>query len=163
VTELQQLTGVAPRPEFQALAALSRKDSAEARQALATKAPESSMMESGKDGHQELNQGAAFAMGDSRPVAAEALFQLGSYRQALDLLSAFQPERLATRGFDSRWGLLARVHLLRGLAYEKLGQSDSASREFDQVVAQWDAADERLAPVVREARAGLARVKGAKG
>ncbi|HEX9893391.1 MAG TPA: serine/threonine-protein kinase [Gemmatimonadales bacterium] len=162
VAELQQLTGVAPRPEFTALAALSRGDSSEARQALAARPANPWRGESMK-GMPDLNQGAAFAMGDSRPVAAEALFQLGNYRETVQLLESFQPERLATRGFDARWGLLARIRLLRGLAYEKLGQSDSATREFDQVVAQWDAADERLAPVVREARAGLARVRGAKG
>jgi hypothetical protein len=111
----------------------------------------------------KLGQGAAFAMGDPSPVTAEALYQLGSYREVIAQLESFRPERLGTRGFDARWGLLARVRLLRGLAYEKLGQVDSASTEFSQVVAQWEEADERLAPVVREAKAGLARVRGAKG
>jgi hypothetical protein len=78
-------------------------------------------------------------------------------------LESFRPERLQTRTFDARWGLLARVRLLRGLAYEKLGQADSAATEFTQVVAQWEEADERLAPVVREAKAALARMRGAKG
>jgi hypothetical protein len=102
-------------------------------------------------------------MGDSRPVMAEAMYQLGNYRETVQILESFTAERLGSRGFDSRWGLLARIRLLRGLSYEKLGQIESATREFDQVIAQWDAADERLAPVVREARAGLARVRGAKG
>ena len=163
VAELQQLTGVEPRPEFAALAALTKGDSTKAREALAIRSGVNHSTEKSEGGRTELNQGAAFAMGDYRPVAAEALFQLGNYRETVAMLESFQPELLMTRGFDSRWGLLARIRLLRGLSYEKLGQIESATREFDQVVAQWDAADERLAPVVREARAGLARVKGAKG
>ena len=151
-----------PRPEFTALAAITQGDSGKAREALATRGSIKPSPDKA-DGMPELNQGAAFAMGDLRPVAAEALFQLGNYRETVAMLESFTPERLGTRGFDSRWGLLARIRLLRGLAYERLGEKDSATREFDQVVAQWDAADERLAPVVREARAGLARVRGAKG
>jgi hypothetical protein len=166
VDELQELTGVPPRPEFKALAAIARHDSAAARRALAT--PPMARRETANKSAKEnetpkLGQGAAFAMGDASPVTAEALYQLGSYREVIAQLESFQPERLGTRGFDARWGLLARVRLLRGLAYEKLGQADSASTEFSQVVAQWEEADERLAPVVREARAGLARVRGAKG
>jgi hypothetical protein len=161
------LTGVPPRPEFKALAAIVRHDSAGARRALATRGlghDEKSAQES-KDGKKApmLGQGAAFAMGDPSPVTAEALFQLGSYREVISQLDSFRPERLGTRTFDARWGLLARVRLLRGLAYEKLGQADSATTEFTQVVAQWEEADERLAPVVREAKAALARMRGAKG
>jgi len=165
VNELQDLTGVPPRPEFTALAAIARHDSAAARRALATPPAHHEKQEKSDKEHDKpmLGQGAAFAMGDPSPVTAEALFQLGSYREVIAQLESFRPERLGTRGFDARWGLLARVRLLRGLAYEKLGQTDSASNEFSQVVAQWEEADERLAPVVREARAGLARLRGAKG
>ncbi|HKP30609.1 MAG TPA: protein kinase [Gemmatimonadales bacterium] len=165
VDELQQLTGVPPRPEFTALAAIARHDSAGARRALATPPGHHERQEKSDKEHDKpmLGQGAAFAMGDPSPVTAEALFQLGSYREVIAQLESFRPERLGTRGFDARWGLLARVRLLRGLAYEKLGQVDSATTEFSQVVAQWEEADERLAPVVREAKAGLARVRGAKG
>jgi serine/threonine-protein kinase len=162
VTELHLLTGVAPRPEFTALAALARGDSSGARRALAARPTPPASGEGAKE-PPKLNQRAAFAMGDYRPVAAEAFYQLGEYRQAVEVLTNFEQNRLNTREFDSRWGLLARVRLLRGLAYEKLGQLDSAARELDGVVAQWDAADERLAPVVREAKAALSRLKGAKG
>ncbi len=161
VEELQQLTGVPPRPEIRALAALARGDSSAARRELQGRATSDSRGRAKET--VELSQGAAFAMGDLRPIAAEALFQLGDYRQTVELLSSFEPARLANRGFDARWGLLARVRLLRGLAYERMGEPAAATREFDQVVAQWEGADERLAPVVREARAGLARIKGARG
>lgn len=159
VHELQRLTGVPPRPEFQALAALARGDSAGARRALAAPPPE----ETRDPKPPNLNQTAAFSMGDARPVAAQVHFQLGNYREALALLERFEVERLFDRGFDPRWGLLARVRLLRGLAHERLGHAREADLEFERVVTQWEGADERLMPVVREARAGLARIKGAKG
>ena len=67
VDELQQLTGVPPRPEFKALAAIVRHDSAGARRALATRGMgHDEKSEQSKDGEKMpmLGQGAAFAMGD---------------------------------------------------------------------------------------------------
>ena len=157
--ELEQLTGVPARPEFRALALLARGDTAGARSTLASHDNESKPA----DKTRTMMQGAGFAMGDYRPVAAEVHFQLGDYRETVRLLADFQPEQLQSRGFDARWGLLARVRLLRGLALEQLGQKTDAEAEFRLVLAQWEGADSRLQDTVQEARAGLARLLGAKG
>ncbi len=159
IDQLRDLTGVPPRSELRALVAAVTGDSAAARAALVEGEKEGKYLAD----EPHLNQSAAFAMGDPRPITAEVHFLLGDYLKAVDLLESFQPERLGTRGFDSRWGLLARVRLLRGLAYEKLGRTSDASREFNDIVAQWDGADERLMPVVEQARAGLSRIRGATG
>ena len=152
VAELEALTGQPSAPGVRALAALARGDSAEARRALA----DSSRQETRGKGGVYLG----FAWNDSRPLEAEARFQLGDYREALQLLSSFDEAKLYRRGFDSRWGLLGRVHLLRGLAYERLGETDHATREFKLVVATWRDADEPLMTFVQQAQAGLARLRG---
>jgi len=153
VAELEALTGQRSAPGVRALAALARGDSAEARRALA----DSSKPETrGKVGVY-----LGFASNDSRPLEAEARFQLGDYRGALQQLQSFDESNLYRRGFDSRWGLLGRVHLLRGLAYERLGETDRATREFKLVVATWQDADEPLMTFVQQAQAGLARLRGA--
>jgi hypothetical protein len=77
------------------------------------------------------------------------------------MLQSFNENQLYRRGFDSRWGMLGRVHLLRGLAYERLGEPDQASREFKEVVVSWQGADEPLMTFVQQAQAGLARLRGA--
>ena len=57
----------------------------------------------------------------SRPFAAQAYYLLGDYETTLRMLEEFQPSALQTGGFDSRWGMIGRVRLLRGAAYERLG------------------------------------------
>ena len=153
VAELEALTGQPSAPGVRALAALARGDSAEARRVLA----DSSKRETRGKGGVYLG----FAWNDSRPLEAEARFQLGDYRGALQLLQSFDEAKLYRRGFDSRWGLLGRVHLLRGLAYERLGETDRATKEFRLVVATWQDADEPLMTFVQQAQAGLARLRGA--
>jgi hypothetical protein len=152
VAELEALTGHPSAREVRALAALARGDSAAARRAL-----------SDSGAREDKSKGVywGFAGNDSRPLEAEARFQLGDYRGALSLLSGFDEAKFYRRGFDSRWGLLGRIHLLRGLAYERLGDADSATREFKQVVATWRGADEPLMAFVQQAQAGLARLRGA--
>ena len=153
IAELESLTGQRSAPGVRALAALARGDSAEARRVLA----DSSNGQARGKGVVYLG----FAWNDSRPLEAEARFQLGDYRAALQLLSSFDEAKLFRRGFDSRWGLLGRVHLLRGLAYERLGETDQATREFKLVVATWQDADAPLLTFVQQAQAGLARLRGA--
>jgi hypothetical protein len=104
-----------------------------------------------------------FAWNDTRPLEAEARYHLGEYQATIDLLESFTESQLFRRGFDSRWGLLGRVHLLRGLAFERLGESGRAATEFRQVVAAWRGAEEPLLTFVQQAQAGLARLKGAVG
>jgi tetratricopeptide (TPR) repeat protein len=156
LAELETLTGRAAAPEVRALVALARGDSVVARRALA---------DSGRKPHPREPKTETiyfgFAWNDSRPLEAEARYQLGDYRGAIDMLRSFTETQLFRRGFDSRWGVLGRVHLLRGLAYERLGEPDHASREFKEVVGTWQDADEPLLTFVQQAQAGLARLRGA--
>ncbi|MGH7701914.1 MAG: protein kinase domain-containing protein, partial [Gemmatimonadales bacterium] len=148
--ELQALTGEAMPAELQALLALSREDSTAARRLL-----------TGPDAKRDSAwQGRSFWKGYRQPLAAQAFFLLGDYRQTIELLKDFQPRRFETRFPDYRWDMLGRVRLLRGLAYERLGQLPQAQREYRSVLDQWKSADSVLQPYVNKARIGLARVSG---
>ncbi len=94
----------------------------------------------------------------SRPYAAQAYYLLGDYETTLRVLDGFEPSNLYTAGFDARWGMLGRVRLLRGAAYERLGRLGEARAEYRQVMAQWKSADAELQPFLDQARRGLARV-----
>ena len=94
----------------------------------------------------------------TRPLAAQAWFLLGDYQRTLHVLRDFEPEALRTGGFDSRWGMLGRVRLLRAAAYEQLGRRSEALAEYRQVLSQWKGADESLKPFIRQAEQGLARL-----
>jgi tetratricopeptide (TPR) repeat protein len=143
VDELQTLSGEAPVKEVRALLAVSRGDSATARRALAE--PDSAGFK-----HMYTVY--------SRPYAAQAYYLLGDYETTLRVLQDFEPSALQTSGFDSRWGILGRVRLLRGAAYERLGRRAEARQEYRQVLAQWKGADPALQPFVLQAERGLARV-----
>jgi len=93
-----------------------------------------------------------------RPLAAQAYYLLGDYQATLRTLRDFEPEALRTGGFDSRWGMLGRVRLLRAAAYEQLGRRAEARQEYRDVLSQWRTADASLQPFIRQARQGLARV-----
>lgn len=152
--ELERMSGMPSDPTLLALEALYRGDSVEARSHLRTPPPGEAGMDEG-----ELSLW-GFANGDPRPLTAEVLFQLGEYQATVDLLRPFQPEQLMGRQFDPRWAVLGRVRLLRGLALERLGQRAEAAQEFSATLAQWREADNMLLPLIDEARAGLARVRG---
>jgi hypothetical protein len=158
VSELESLMGRRVTPSERAMVALARGDRQAAQAALADSGAGGEMLE-----HKGSTIYLGFAWNDPRPLAAEARFQLGDYRGTLDMLESFTEGQLYLRGFDSRWGLLGRVHLLRGLAYERLGESARAATEFRQVVATWQGADEPLLTFVQQAQAGLARLKGVVG
>ena len=146
VGELQALSGEPPAKEIRALLAMSRGDSATARRALAepdTAGPKHMYTEY------------------TRPYAAQAYYLLGDYETTLRVLQDFQPSALETGGFDSRWGMMGRVRLLRGAAYERLGRRAEAREEYRQVLAQWKRADTALQPFVQQAQRGLARVGSA--
>ncbi len=151
--QLRALTGSEHAIPFLALMALAQGDSATARAELNRKpGPKAKMPPM-----------SSFAMGDFRPVAAEAHYLLGNYQLTIDLLNGFDAAHLSTRRFDSRWGILARVSLLRGMAYERIGEQTLAGREYSSVLTQWGQADEALQPFVLLAQAGLARLRGARG
>ena len=143
LVEFQAMSGERPPKEVRALLAVSRGDSAAARRALAE--PDSLV-------------GKYMYAVYSRPYAAQAYYLLGEYQTALRVLEGFEPSNLYTTGFDSRWGMVGRVRLLRGAAYERLGRRAEAREEYRQVMDQWKSADPELEPFIEQARRGLARV-----
>ncbi len=154
LAELESLTGKTPPRGVRALLALSRGDSAGARQALA---------ESAKTANEKDAMYWGFAAGDPRPLEAEAWYQLGEFQTALDCLKEFDEASFAQRGFDARWAILGRVHLLRGLANERLGRPNVAVTEYRKVVDRWGRAGEPLLAFVQQAQAGLGRLRGNGG
>jgi tetratricopeptide (TPR) repeat protein/TolB-like protein len=141
LTELQAMSGERPSKEVRALLAVSHGDSAAARRALAE--PDSTRY---------------MYRVYSRPYAAQAYYLLGDYETTLRVLEGFEPSNLYTAGFDSRWGMVGRVRLLRGAAYERLGRLAEARVQYRQVMTQWKGADPELQPFLDQARRGLARV-----
>jgi serine/threonine protein kinase/Tfp pilus assembly protein PilF len=141
--EYQSLSGETLTKEVRALLALSRGDSTAARRALAE-----------PDSAQSKYMYATYR----RPLAAQAYYLLGDYQATLRSLQDFEPEALRTAGFDSRWGMLGRVRLLRAAAFEQLGRRAEARHQYQQVLSQWRTADPALQPFVRQAEQGLARV-----
>jgi tetratricopeptide (TPR) repeat protein len=142
--ELQVISGEPGAKEVRALLAVSRGDSAVARRMLAE--PDSTTY--GKGMYRVLTE----------PLAAQAYYLLGEYETTLRVLEGYQPSALQTGTFDSGWGMLARVRLLRGAAYERLGRRAEAGEQYRQALAQWKKADPALLPFVQQAERGLARV-----
>jgi hypothetical protein len=97
------------------------------------------------------------------PLAAQAYYLLGDYETTLRVLEGFQPNALRTGGFDSGWGMLGRVRLLRGAALERLGRRAEAREQYRLVLGQWRKADPALQPFVQQAERGLARVERVSG
>lgn len=143
VTELQAISGEPTAKEVRALLAVSRGDSAGARRTLAE--PDS------------LGPKLMY-MVYNRPYAAQAYYLLGEYETTIRVLEDFQPSALQTAGFDARWGMMGRVRLLRGAAYERLGRRAEAREEYRQALAQWKRADPALQPFIQQAERGLARM-----
>ena len=94
----------------------------------------------------------------TEPLAAQAYYLLGEYETTIRVLESYQPSALQTGNFDSGWGMLGRVRLLRGAALERLGRRAEAREQYRQVLAQWRKADPALLPFVQQAQQGLARV-----
>jgi tetratricopeptide (TPR) repeat protein len=145
LTEYQAMTGEALTKEVRALLALTRGDSTAARRVLAEP-------DSAAGGMKRM--WATYR----RPLAAQAYFLLGDYQATLRSLEDFESGALKTAGFDSRWGMLGRVRLLRAAAYEQLGRRAEAREEYREVLSQWKSADQSLKPFVRQAELGLARL-----
>jgi tetratricopeptide (TPR) repeat protein len=143
VTELRALTGDRPVKEVRALIAMTRRDTAAAKRALAE--PDSLQPMTGYNYYK-------------RPLAAQAHYEMGDYETALRILDGYDTQVLSTQAFDARWGLLGRVRLLRAQLHEALGHTAEAREEYRAVLAQWKHADHALDPYVREAERGLARL-----
>jgi serine/threonine-protein kinase len=148
LTELSAISGDPPPTELRAWIAMARHDTAQARRLMAQK---------------DTAVKSPAYLRDRRPLAAAVHAQLGDYQAALDLLSSFEPAQLSTRGFDARWGTLARVRLLRASLEARLGHKERARQEYQLVLAQWKNADPALQPYVRMAQQGLAELEGAAG
>jgi serine/threonine-protein kinase len=146
LVEYRALTGEPLAPEVRALLALSQGDSTAARRMLT----EPDTMPRGMP---KWTSGLY-----NRPLAAQAYFLLGDYHRTLSALQDFEPQALRTGGFDSRWGMLGRVRLLRAAAYEQLGRRAEARQEYREVLAQWKTADAALKPFIQQAEQGLARL-----
>ena len=146
LVEYRTMSGAPLSREVRALLALSRGDSVAARKALAEPDTAShGMMKWSVPGY-------------TRPLAAQAYYLLGDYQTTLRMLQDFQPATLYTGGFDSRWGMLGRVRLLRAAAYEQLGRRAEARQEYREALAQWKSADATLQPFIVQAQRGLARL-----
>ena len=143
LNEFKTLSGEAPSREVRALLAVNRGDSATARAVLAE--PDSTA------GNKYMYTVY------TRPFAAQAYYLLGDYETTIRVLEGFEPSAFQTGGFDSRWGMLGRVRLLRGAAYERLGRRAQAREEYRQVLAQWKSATPELQPFIQQAQRGLAR------
>ena len=143
IREFQLLTGQPLAREIEALLALSRDDSTEARRLLAQ--ADTSLEPKGQ------------YLVYKRPIAAQIHFELGEYDRTLELLDGYEPEMLSVHGFDSRWALIGRVRLLRGAALEKLGRAGEANAQYRLALAQWKSADPAIEPYIRQAQAGVAR------
>ncbi len=146
LVEYQAMTGEALSPEVRALLALSQGDSTAARRMLSETDTVPRTMPKWTSGL------------SNRPLAAQAYLLLGDYHRTLNALRDFEPEVLRTGGFDSRWGMLGRVRLLRAAAYEQLGRRAEARQEYQEVLAQWKTADAALKPFIKQAEQGLARL-----
>jgi serine/threonine-protein kinase len=144
--EYQAMTGESLSPEVRALLALSQGDSTAARRMLTETDTVPRIMPKWTSGLY------------NRPLAAQAYFLLGDYHRTLTALRDFEPQALKTGGFDSRWGMLGRVRLLRAAAYEQLGRRAEAREEYQEVLAQWKTADAALKPFIQQAEQGLARL-----
>jgi serine/threonine-protein kinase len=142
-----------PLDELDALEALAAGDTARARASVARFPSPDSL--------RAVNA----AVSPMRWVArAEVFTELGDPRRAAAMYEMIEPSRLSsdlTTSADPGLALLARSYLARGRVYEQLGERERAAAAYERFVALWKEADPGLQPQVREARAGLARVRDA--
>ena len=144
LTELRALSGEPPPAILQAWLALARGDSAEARTLV--QAP-------------DTGASRKFDQLSRRAIAAIIYADLGDTQRALNLLRAFEPAQLSSRGFDPRWASIGRVRLLRAELEAKLGHTAAARQQYELALAQWKNADPSLAEYVKMARVGLAALQ----
>ncbi|AHG88006.1 putative serine/threonine protein kinase [Gemmatirosa kalamazoonensis] len=93
-------------------------------------------------------------------VRAEVLTALGDTRRAVAMYEVIDPKRFPdVQIFDPSPVLWARSLLARARLYEQLGQRAEAAAAYQRFAALWKDADPALQPQLREAQAGLARVR----
>jgi tetratricopeptide (TPR) repeat protein len=147
---LRRWAGDTAYGELQALAALEAGDTAAAA-AAARLFPDA-----------DSTRRAGAALNPTRWVArAEVLEGLGELRRALAVYEALDPTSIHGNAGDAGWALYARSFLARGRLHERLGERDRAIAAYERFLALWKEADPVLEPQLREARAGLARLRDA--
>ncbi|MDZ4865134.1 MAG: protein kinase [Gemmatimonadota bacterium] len=149
--ELQALDGGKTPPELRALGALTRGDSAQARQLL--QLPDSAVDKA----YYSRPQWWGFRM----LIAANTWHELGDDVRALKVLEGFDPARFSSQGPDIRWLLLGQARLLRGEILEAQGRNALAREEYRGALQQWEDADSTFAPLIARVRSRLAQVEGA--
>jgi hypothetical protein len=142
-----------PLDEMDALEALAAGDTARARAAVARFPSVDSI------------RAANVQVAPARWVArAEVFTELGDPRRAAAMYEIIEASRLSTdlmSTVEPGLALFARSYLARGRVYEQLGEREKAAAAYERFAALWKDADPALQPQVREARAGLARVRDA--
>jgi serine/threonine-protein kinase len=157
-----EATSALPSRGAEALLLLARGDTAGARSVVARffdpkPFPERALiagLEFGPVAHftLEAHQVAdAFAWGD-------ALSQLGDRRRAVQAYAKLDQRFLHLFRADPKWLLRVRSWYERGRLYEQLHDTTDAIKMYEQFIDAWRDADAPLQPMVREARAGLARL-----
>ncbi|MGH7517806.1 MAG: protein kinase domain-containing protein [Gemmatimonadales bacterium] len=89
-----------------------------------------------------------------RFLRGEALAQLGRGEEALPWYGSFAE----FSPYDMLYSAVG--HRRRGEILESLGRPEEAAQEYARFIALWKDADPELQPMVRDARAALARVSG---
>jgi tetratricopeptide (TPR) repeat protein len=141
-------------PELDALAALAGGDTAAAQRA-ARQFPSADSTRAAGTGWLNPSRWAA---------RAAVLAELGDARGALATYEVLDPTRFSESGpMDPGWAVYARTFLARGRLYEQLGERAKAAAAYERFLTLWKDADPALQPQLREARAGLARVRDAQG
>jgi hypothetical protein len=140
--------GTALPPEVEALMAITRNDSAAAWE----------LVNQVGDRLRLVKDDRLLYMVFTRPMAAQVHYALGDYAGTLRVAEGFEPGEFEVRQFDMRWGMLPRLRLLRGLAYERLGDAGAAAAEYEGTLRQWNRADPLLYPVLSQAERGLVRL-----
>jgi tetratricopeptide (TPR) repeat protein len=87
-----------------------------------------------------------------RFLRAEALAQLGRGEEALRWFGSFAE----FSPYDMLYSAVG--HRRRGEILQSLGRPEEAAREYARFIELWSDADPELQPMVRDARAALARV-----
>jgi hypothetical protein len=144
------LTEHALAREVRALLALSRKDTSRAREILNEPGPGDERLATAKEEKVYLSEHYRV------PLAAWARYSLGEYQTTLDLLRNFEPSQFNNDRFDPRWGMVGRVRVLRGLAYQELGRDAEAEEQYRLALAQWTAPHASLRPLIDEVEEQLA-------
>ncbi len=140
-------------PEFDALAALERGDTATAeRLAAAFPTPDSLRAPSVRLG-----------AGGLRSVArAEALARLGLHARAAETYEVIEPHRVSSASMgEAGFTVMVRTALERARLWARAGERDKAARAYEEFIARWRDADGAAAAQVTAARAELAALRDA--